>query len=130
MFAALTLEREPLTLSLEAILGLLTSWTQVVGGFAMVGLVVWLIFYVVSRGSPETVNVLARAGVGTLIVLLCVLFGPFGALAVFLLAARRKGSFADIHLDTAGQGRGALTTVLFIGAFVWAAFGYLLLLAL
>src|SRR5438552_350069 len=120
MFAALTLEREPLTLSWGTFLNSLNSWAQIAGGFAMLGLVLWLIFYLVSRGSLETVHLLARSGVGTLAVLLCVLFGPVGALAVFLLAARRKGGFADVPFDAAGPGRSALTTLLFLGALVWA----------
>jgi ABC-type transport system involved in multi-copper enzyme maturation permease subunit len=127
MFAALTLEREPLTLTWNTFPGYLNTWAQVVGGFAMLGLVIWLIFYLVSRGSLETINLLARSGVGTLVVLLCVLFGPLGALAVYLLAGRRKGGFAD---DGTGTGRSPLALLLFIGAFVWAGFGYLLLLAL
>ena len=43
MFAALTLEREPPTLSWGTFLTSLNAWTQVCGGFAMVGLVLWLI---------------------------------------------------------------------------------------
>ena len=43
MFAALTLEREQLGLSWETFLTSLNSWAQVAGGFAMLGLLLWLL---------------------------------------------------------------------------------------
>jgi hypothetical protein len=136
MFAALTLEREPLGLSWDTFLNSLNSWSQTAGGFAMVGLVLWLIAYVVSRGSPAAGSSLVRLMAGSLFsVLLIILLGPVGALIVFAYLLRRKTMGADIspgtlNLAASEQRRGALTTVLFVGAFVWAFFGYLLVFAL
>jgi hypothetical protein len=132
MFAALTLEREPPTLSWGTFLTSLNAWTQVCGGFAMVGLLFWLLAYTLTRGGrPRAGSVMARylasTGIGALLV---VLLGPLGALIAFWLASRRKGQFADLQADIPGGGPGVMTMVLFIGAFVWAFFGYLLLLAL
>src|SRR5262245_13667569 len=125
MFAALTLEREPLALSWETFLASLNSWTQIVGGFAMVGLVLWLIAYVVaSRGGGQQpgsalVRVLGGTGLG---VLLVVLLGPIGALIAFRLYLRSRSvkeatsGLPALHVDAPGAPRSALTTVLFIGA--------------
>src|ERR1043166_1989112 len=109
MFAALTLDREPMVLSWDTFLGSLISWTQLVGGFAMVGLVLWLIAYRLSRGNPEAAGAqtLARG-------LLLVLFGPFGALLVILLALRHGGS--ALRSEAPAAGGGSFTVVLFIGA--------------
>jgi ABC-type transport system involved in multi-copper enzyme maturation permease subunit len=115
MFAAWTPDREPLSLATATILHLLNSWTQIVGGFAMLGLLLWLIAYLATRGSLQAVNALARSSLG---VLLVVLLGPLGALLLYRLSARR------------GESQTPLIAILFIGGFVWASFGYLLLLAL
>jgi hypothetical protein len=137
MFAALTLEREPLGLSWDTFLSSLNSWSQTAGGFAMAGLVLWLIAYMVSRGSPAGGNPVVRLLAGSLYsVLAIILLGPIGAALVFAYLARRKAVAADgsiaggLSLATPEQRRGAWTTVLFIGAFVWAFFGYLLVFAL
>src|SRR5207253_670008 len=96
MFAALTLDREPPTLSWPTFLSSLNEWTQVVGGFAMGGLVLWLIFSLVSRGNPAAGNALVRMLAGSLLgVLAMVLLGPFGALIVFVYLLRRKAIGAD-----------------------------------
>ncbi len=128
---ALTYDREPLVLNWTTFLASLNTWAQVVGGFAMVGLVLWLVAQVLTRGSPQAANAIGRTGSA---VLLIVLFGPLGALLVYWLVWRRKGQMpledaASLRVGS-GAERGPLLTVLFIGAFVWAAFGYLLLLAL
>jgi hypothetical protein len=137
MFAALTFDRDPLTFSWGALLSMLNSWTQITGGFAMVGLVLWLIAHAVSsRGSPEGGNALVRAMATSLLgVLAILLLGPVGAVVVFFFLVRPRLLGADVsagnvNLAASGSPRGALTTVLFVGSFVWAGFGYLLLLAL
>src|SRR5438093_911756 len=107
MFAALTFDREPLALSWDTFVTSLNSWTQIAGGFAMLGLVIWLIAYLASRGGPEGGNPVVRLLSGnSLGVLATVLLGPFGALLVYLSLVRRKALGAD-------EQRGALTTVLF-----------------
>jgi ABC-type transport system involved in multi-copper enzyme maturation permease subunit len=136
MFAALTLEREPLLFTWDSFPGYLNSWVQIVGGFAMLALVLWLIAYVASRGSPEGGNAIVRLLAGSFIGLLAtVLLGPFGVLIVFLWLLRRQArgadvSMATVNLNAPGARRSALMTALFVGAVVWAGFGYLLLLAL
>jgi len=127
MFAALTFDREPLALSWETFFPFINSWTQIAGGFAMLGLLVWLLAYKLSRGDSQAANLMARSTLG---VLLVILLGPIGALVLFLLAARNRGSMGDVRVDVPGTRRSALTSALFIGAFVWAASGYLVLLAL
>jgi ABC-type transport system involved in multi-copper enzyme maturation permease subunit len=135
MFAALTLEREPLTFAWDTFLGYLNTWTQVVGGFAMLALVLWLIAYVfASRGRPEGGNAMVRLLAGSLVGMLAmVALGPLGAVLIvlYLVRARKFGSdAATVNLASGGPSRSALMTALFVGAVVWAAFGYLLLLAL
>jgi hypothetical protein len=132
MFAALTLEHEPLALSWETFLPALNSWVQVVGGFAMLGLVLWLIAYVLSRGAGHqagsaTARALAGSGLGALLV---VLLGPIGAVIVYLMLTRRKGALAGVDVAGPVTTRNTLTAVLFIGGLVWAFFGYLLAFAL
>jgi hypothetical protein len=121
MFAALTFDRDPLTLSWDTFLGSLNSWTQIVGGFAMVGLVLWLIAYLVSRRGAA-----AGEAVGTVGQLAFVYFllGPLGIL-LFLLTRSK----ATMRVDAPGPRRSPVTTALFISSFVWAGFAYLLLLA-
>jgi len=135
MFAAWTPDREPLTLSPHTFLVSLDSWVQVVGGFAMLGLILWLTLYLASRGSPESGNATFRILSSSILWVLAILFlTPIGALFVGLFLLRRKVLGADlsagtVNLHAGGQRRSELTTTLFIGAFVWAGFAYLLLLA-
>jgi hypothetical protein len=134
MFASLTFDREPPTLSWNTFLGSLNSWAQIAGGFAMVGLILWLIVYLVrpeSRGGRSyagtgVARLLAGTGLGALLV---VLLGPIGAVIGYTMATRRKGGLPEGDA-TGGAPRGAMTQVVFIGAFVWAFFGYLLVFAL
>jgi hypothetical protein len=125
MFGALTLEHEPLTFTWATFPGLLNSWVQIAGGFAMLGLVLWMIANVTSRGGSQGGNVIIRLLAGSFISLLAILLlGPFGALLVFAYFARRKSGIAD------ESSRSTLTATLFIGAVAWAVMGYLVLLAL
>ncbi len=129
MFASLTLEREPPTLSWPTFLESVNSWAQIVGGFAMVGLILWLIAYRATRRTPQdkAMTQMANTTTGTLLV---VLLGPIGALILYWMGSR-KGRTAAVPQETSGPPRRpmTLTTVLFIGSFVWAVFCYLLLLA-
>ncbi|HEX5271258.1 MAG TPA: ABC transporter permease [Gemmataceae bacterium] len=130
MFAALTLEREPITLTWDGFVSSLTTWTQVVGGFAMLTLVLWLIaHFSSSRGRSDGGNpVVSLLAGGFLSVLAVVLLGPFGALLVLVYYARRKA--VGVGAGMSDLDHNTLTTGLFVGALVWAGFGYLLLLAL
>jgi ABC-type transport system involved in multi-copper enzyme maturation permease subunit len=125
MFAALTLDREPMTLTWETFLSSLISWTQVVGGFAMLGLVLWLIIYTTARGRSE-------GRVSFLVFPTNPLLAPIFVLVIvpiFLLSARqRKALAADLRTETAA--RGAFATILFVTSVGWATVGYLFLLAL
>src|SRR4051812_15604236 len=95
MFAALTLEREPLTFTWDTFPGYLNMWVQIVGGFAMLALVLWLIAFVASRRSPEGGNVIVRLLASSFISLLAiVLLGPIGALLVVGYFVRRAATGA------------------------------------
>src|SRR6516164_7583192 len=110
MFAALTLEREPLTFTWDSLLGSLISWTQIAGGFAMLALILWLIAYVASRRGAEGGNAVVR-----------VLAGPLGALLLIVYFARRNpgSGLANVNVTAGGPSRGTVVTALFIGAVVW-----------
>jgi hypothetical protein len=121
MFASLTLDREPLSLAWDTFVAGLNSWAQITGGFAMVGLVLWLIAYFTSGGGRGGSNAIVRELLGSFAGMMALLLlGPLGALAI-VFGLRKKA--------LGGEPR-ALTTALFVGAFAWAAFGYLVLLAL
>jgi ABC-type transport system involved in multi-copper enzyme maturation permease subunit len=136
MFAALTLDREPLTLTLGNFVGGVITWTQIVGGFAMLALVLWLIAYVASRGNNEGFNAVLRVLIGSFVGMMAMLLlGPIGAIlvVVYLFRTKRLGGDATagtLNVAAGGPNRSVVTTALFIGALVWAAFGYLVLLAL
>jgi ABC-type transport system involved in multi-copper enzyme maturation permease subunit len=136
MFAALTLEHEPLTFTWDTFPSFLNSWTQIVGGFAMLALVLWLIANVASRGGSHRGNIivhlLASSFLGVLAILL---LGPIGAVLIIVYFARRKAlglgsGMGDVNVTAGESSRSALTTAVFIGAVVWAVMGYLVLLAL
>ena len=57
----------------------------------MLALVLWLIAYVASRGSPDGGNAVVRLLASSLIgVLVMLLLGPLGALLIFVCLLRRK----------------------------------------
>src|SRR5437660_526798 len=123
MFAALTIEREPLTFTWDTFLGALNSWTQIAGGFAMLALVLWLIAHWRVRQRPFSSSPAAQMSSSTTAALVTVLFGPIGALVYAYTAGRRKS--ADVVELPAGPyepRRRTLMATLFVAAVIWAAF--------
>ncbi len=122
MFAALTFDREPLSMGW----GSLNSWVQTVGGFAAAALVMWLIVYAASRRNQGTGTFLGSAGA---IGFIWFLLGPLGVL-VYLVAARRGGPQMNLAAPGPGGTRGVVTRALFLAGALWALMGYTVLAVL
>jgi hypothetical protein len=128
MFAALTFERDPVTLTAATFLGGLNSWLQTFGGFAAVGLLLWLTAFAAARRRSRSLDVLSRAGS---VVFLWLLFGPLGAaLLLALLYRRRDQDFPEMRAEAGEPRRDLVVTTLFLGGVTWAFLGYLALLVL
>jgi hypothetical protein len=128
MFAALVIERARLTWSdfwqwplVSAQMGFVEYWVQWVGGFAAVGLVLWLLAGGYRRSDTPRENV-GLSVASTLLVLVLVL-GTFGLFLLVLLARGWQPSRATLTVRGAGW-KSPLLRDLFWAAVVFSACAY------
>jgi ABC-type transport system involved in multi-copper enzyme maturation permease subunit len=121
MFAALTIEHEPLTFIWDTFLGSLNSWTQIAGGFAALCLFLWFISFLASGGRHSGSLVIW-------VVLLWLLLGPLGLGLFFLYVYLTYGRLPSIDVSGFVRERGRLFVVLFLTSALGALLIYQIVL--